>query len=178
LARWEISTALLAGLGLTLISATSHAAASSPAHFIALGITFDTLHLLCGGIWLGGLCALAAIMTQRVRAPRLPAAIALFAQWGMVAVALLALTGMLNAAGIVLSGPGHASSVYLGVLGAKLVLVLAMVYLALNNHFRLLPHLSQAEAAAALKGNIIWEVSLGLGVVLLAGLLSLLPPTL
>ena len=67
-----------------------------------------------------------------------------------------------------LGSPGHASKLYLGVLGAKLVLVLAMTCLALNNHFRLMPRLARPDAAAALKGNISWELGLGLGVVLLA----------
>ena len=178
LARLEIFTALLAGLCLALVSVTSHAAAASPAHFAVLGIIFDTVHLLCGGFWLGGLCTLAAIMAQRLRAPRLPAAVGLFAGSGMVAVALLVMTGLINAATIVLGGPGKAAVLYLGVLGAKLVLVLAMILLALNNHFRLMPRLSRPDAFAALKGNIAWEVSLGLGVVLLASLLGLLAPTL
>jgi putative copper resistance protein D len=178
LARREAFIVLLSGLGLGLISVTSHAAEASPANFAAIGVGTDGLHLLCGGIWLGGLCVLAAIMAQRRQAPRLTLALTVFAGWGMAAVALLAMTGLINAATIVLGGPGHAARLYLGVLGAKLVLVLAMTLLALNNHFRLLPRLQRPEAAAALKGNIIWELGLGLAVVLLAGLLGLLAPTL
>ncbi len=176
--RLETAIAVLAGLALALVSVTAHAADASPAHFAAIGITSDALHLLCGGFWLGGLCVLASIMTERQAAPRLTAALALFAGWGMVAVALLMMTGLVNAASIVLGGAGPAAKPYLGVLGAKLVLVLAMTLLALNNHFRLLPRLARPEAATALKGNIAWELGLGLLVVLLAGLLGLLEPTL
>ena len=119
LARWEIFTALLAGLGLALISVTSHAAEASPANFAAIGITTDALHLLCGGIWLGGLCVLGAIMAQRRAAPRLPDALSLFAGWGMVAVALMAMTGLINAATIVLGGPGAASRTLSGRVGRQ-----------------------------------------------------------
>lgn len=178
LMRRELAVALLAGLGLVLVALTSHATAASPVHFAIIGAATDTLHLMCGGVWLGGLCVLAVLMAQRRAAPRLPAAVALFGVWGMAAVALLALTGLLNATSIVLGNPGRASGLYLGVLGAKLVLVLAMILLALNNHFRQLPRLARAEDAAALKGNIAWELGLGAGVVTLASLLGLLPPTL
>ena len=182
LARQEILTAILSGLALALVSVTSHAADASPAHFAAIGIFSDAAHLLCGGLWLGGLCILGPVMSERRAAPRLTAALSLFAGWGMIAVALLVMTGLINAASIVLGQPGHASNQYLGVLGAKLVLVLAMTVLALSNHFRLMPRLTspldRPGAAASLKGNIAWEMGLGLIVVLLAALLGLLSPTL
>lgn len=168
---------LFSGLALVLVSVTSHAAAASPAGFTAIGIISDALHLLCGGVWLGGLIVLAAILTRRPEAPRLHQALALFADRAMIAVALLVMTGLLNTATIVLGGEGHAALPYLGVLGAKLVLVLTMVSLAVINHFRLMPRLSDAGAQASLKGNIAWELGLGLLVVLLAGLLGLLPST-
>ena len=176
LVRLEIAIVLLSGLALSLISVTAHAAAASPAHFSAIGITSDALHLLCGGIWLGGLSVLASIMAERPAAPRLTAALALFAGWGMVAVTLLMMTGMLNAASIVLGGP--AAKPYLGVLGAKLVLVLTMTLLALYNHFRLMPKLAAPEAARTLQGNIAWELGLGTAGVLRAARLGLLAPTL
>lgn len=176
--RHEMLTALLAGLALATISVTSHAAAASPAGFAAIGIAGDALHLLCGGFWLGGLAVLASIMTQRPEAPRLHQALSLFADWAMIAVALLALTGLVNAATLVVGGEAPAARLYLGVLGAKLVLVLAMVALALTNHFRLMPRLANTQARTALKGNIAWEWGLGVAVVLLASLLGLLPPTL
>jgi putative copper export protein len=174
--RREGAIALLCGLALVTVSVTSHAAAAPG--LAGLGAAGDALHLLCGGFWLGGLAVLAAIMAQRQEAPRLIQAVSLFADWAMIAVALLVLTGMINAATILLGGEGHAAKLYLGVLGAKLVLVLAMIALALTNHFRLLPRLAQAQARDTLKGNVIWEAALGVLVVLLAGLLGLLPPTL
>ena len=176
--RTELSTALLSGAALVLIAVTNHAAAASPAGFTAIGMVDDGLHLLCGGFWIGGLGVLAAIMALRPEAPRLLKALGLFADWAMIAVALLVLTGLINAATILLGGEGHPAQTYLTVLGVKLVLVLAMVALALGNHFRLMPRLAKPQTRLILRGNITWELGLGLLVIALAALLGLLPPTL
>jgi copper resistance protein D len=175
LRQWrEIWVAIFAGAALVLISVTSHAAESSPAHLTAFGAVSDGLHFLTGGFWIGGLAVLTALYAQRHA--DFPRAVAVFAEWGMVAVAVLLLTGMLNAATILLGGPGHDSPFYLSVLGAKLVLVAAMVRLALINHFRLLPGLAKGTGLA-LNRNIRMEFMAGLVVVALAVLLSVLQPT-
>jgi putative copper resistance protein D len=175
--RWrEEMVAFLAGAALVLISVTSHAAEASPAHFTAIGIASDGLHLLTGGYWIGGLILLAALFARGIAISALAGATAIFAEWGMVAVAVLVLTGMLNAANVLLGGEGQDAPLYLMVLGAKLALVLAMVTLAVINHIRLLPKLEQNSAR--LFRHIKWEIGLGLAVVMLAALLGLLPPTL
>jgi putative copper resistance protein D len=168
--------ALFSGAALILISVTSHAAEASPAHFIAIGAVSDGLHFLTGGFWIGGLAVLAMLFARRDG--NFTRATARFAEWGMIAVAVLVLTGLLNAATILLGGEGPDTPLYLAVLGAKLVLVLIMVTLALNNHFRLLPSLAQSGMAEKLDRNIRTEFTLGLVVVGLAALLGLLPPTL
>ncbi len=174
--QWrETWVAVFSGAALVLISVTSHAAAASPAHFTAFGAISDGLHFLTGGFWIGGLMVLAAL--YGARHPDFPRALAVFAEWGMVAVAILILTGMLGAATILLGGPGHDTPLYLSVLGAKLVLVAAMVRLALINHFRLLPGLAKGTGAT-LNRNIRTEFMIGLVVVALAVLLSVLQPTL
>jgi putative copper resistance protein D len=183
LLRWrEAVLAALSGAALVLISVTSHAAAASPAHFTAIGITSDGLHLLTGGFWIGGLGVLGILFRRKTQPALLAGATKIFAEWGMVAVAVLVLTGMLNAATILLGGEGHDTKAYLTTLGMKLVLVAVMVSLALVNHFRLLPSLKEdgrggGRTAAALLRNIRWELGLGLTVVALAALLGLLSPT-
>lgn len=169
--------AALSGAALVLISVTSHAAEASPAHFAAIGITSDGLHLLTAGFWIGGLVVLAALFGGGTQKPLLAGATAIFAEWGMIAVGLLVMTGMLNASTILLGGEGHDTRAYLAVLGAKLALVAAMVALATVNHFRLLPQLAGGGSAAGLLRNIRWELGLGLIVVALAALLGLLAPT-
>jgi copper resistance protein D len=170
----EIWVAIFSGTALVLISVTSHAAEASPANLTAFGTVSDGLHFLTGGFWIGGLAVLTAMYAQRhVDFPR---AVAVFAEWGMIAVAILILTGLLNAATILLGGPGHDSPLYLSLLGAKLVLVAAMVRLALINHYRLLPGLAKGTGLA-LNRNIRMEFAAGLVVVALAVLLSVLQPT-
>jgi putative copper resistance protein D len=120
---------------------------------------------------------LAVLLIQRPAAPRLGMAVSIFAEWGMIAVALLVMTGMINAAMVLLGSPGHDALSYLIVLGAKLVLVVAMIALALVNQFRLLPRLGQGGMVARLKMHVGWELGLGLIVVGLATILALLPPT-
>jgi len=176
LRQWrEIWVAIFSGATLVLISVTSHAAESSPGNLTAFGAVSDGLHFLTGGFWIGGLAVLAALYAQRHA--DFPHAVAIFAEWGMVAVAVLILTGLLNASTILLGGAGHDSPFYLSVLGAKLVLVAAMVRLALINHFRLLPGLTTGTGAK-LNRNIRMEFMAGLVVVALAVLLSVLQPTL
>jgi putative copper resistance protein D len=166
-------TAWLSGLGLVLIAVTSHAAGASPFDFGFIGTASDGLHLVTGGYWIGSLCVLAVLLTQRPAAPRLGLAISVFAEWGMIAVALLVMTGIINAAMILLGMPGHDALPYLAVLGLKLVLVTVMIVLAL-----VLPRLGQAGMVTKLKTHVGWELGLGLVVIGLAMALTILPPTL
>jgi putative copper resistance protein D len=168
-ARW---IALMSGLALALPAITSHAAASSPANFTAIGATLDAAHLLAGGVWIGGLLVLAGLF--RRKEANIVEALSLFSEIAMIAVLLLAMTGLINAASIILGDKGAASALYLTVLGCKLALVLAMLGLAIANRFRLLPR----GNTAAIARNAAIELGLGLIVVLLAGALGQLQPTL
>jgi copper resistance protein D len=169
--------AWLSGAALLLIAVTSHTAGAGPPDLGLIGTASDGLHLLTGSYWIGGLCALAAMLAQRPAAPSLGLALAVFAEWGMIAVALLVMTGMINAAMVLLGSPGHDAIPYLTVLALKLVLVAAMIALALVNQFQLLPRLGQTGTVARLKRHAGWELGLGVLVVGLAMTLALLPPT-
>ena len=171
------ATAWLSGVALVLIAATGHAAGASPQGFWFIGAANDGLHLLTAGYWIGGLCVLLAMLGSRSSAPRLPQAVSLFAEWGMIAVALLVMTGIVNAAMVLLGSPGHDDPVYAGILALKIALALTMIALALVNHFRLLPRLAQTNVAAQLRNRAGWELGLGFVVVGLAALLTLLLPT-
>jgi putative copper resistance protein D len=168
-ARW---IALVSGVALALPAITSHAAASSPANFTAIGATLDAAHLLAGGVWIGGLLALGALF--RRKEANILLALSLFSEIAMVAVLLLVMTGLINAASIILGDKGAPSPLYLVVLGCKLVLVLAMLGLAGANRFRLLPR----GNTAAIARNAAIEMGMGLIVVFLAGALGQLQPTL
>jgi copper resistance protein D len=175
---WMRLTAWIAGAALILVAVTSHTATASPFGFWFIGMVSDGLHLLTGGYWIGSLCVLAVLLVERPVAPRLGLAVSLFAQWGMIAVTLLVMTGMINSAMVLLGMPGHDALPYLLVLGGKLILVAAMIALALVNHFRLLPRLTEAGMPAKLKRHAGWELGLGLAVIGLAMILTVLPPTL
>lgn len=164
--------ALLALAALSLPSATSHAAAASPAGFTAIGAILDATHLATAGFWIGGLAVL--LQLHRRQEPNILLALSLFSEWAMIAVLLLVMTGLINAASIILGDPGAPSRVYLAVLGTKLVLVAGMLGLAAMNRFRLMPK-SEDQAIAR---NATLELGAGLIVVLLAGALGQLQPTL
>jgi putative copper export protein len=168
---------LLAGIALILPAATSHAAASSPAGFAIFGATLDALHLATAGFWIGGLAVLAHLF--RRKEANILLALSLFSDWAMIAVLLLVMAGLINGASILLGGSnegsgGTPSTLYLAVLGTKLALVSAMLTLAATNRFRLMPR----GRDAAIARNAALELALGVIVVLLAGALGQLQPTL
>jgi putative copper export protein len=157
---------------LCLPAATSHAAAASPAGFTALGASLDGLHLLTAGFWIGGLALL--LQLHRRKEPNILLALSLFSEWAMIAVLLLVMTGLVNGASILLGDTGTPSLVYLAVLGTKLVLVAFMLGLAAMNRFRLMPQGRDQMIAR----NAALELGAGIIVVLLAGALGQLQPTL
>ncbi len=172
LTRGHRPAAALAAIALLLPAATSHAATSSPAGFTAIGTVLDAIHLLTAGFWIGGLAVLALLFLRRET--NIALALSLFSEWAMVAVMLLVMTGLIDAAQIILGDKGKASLLYLAVLGAKLALVCVMLGLAAVNRFRLMPKGLESRIGR----NVGFELGLGAIVVLLAGLLGQLQPTL
>jgi len=163
---------LPAAIALVLPAATSHTALASPAGFTAIGTILDGVHLLTAGFWIGGLLVLVALF--RRKEPNLLLALSLFSDWAMIAVLLLVMTGLIDAAQVLLGGKGALSPVYLAVLGAKLVLVAAMLCLAAANRFRWMPKGEEG----AIGRNSARELAAGVIVVLLAGVLGQLQPLL
>jgi putative copper export protein len=176
---WRAPRLALAMAGIALVSPalSSHAAASSPAHFAVVGIVIDAGHLLTAGFWIGGLALLAAAFARGTAKADLLLILSLFSEWAMVAVLLLVMTGLLNAALALLGGPGPASPSYLTVLGLKLAGVAAMLGLAVWNRFGLMGRFTESGAAARLKRNVALELGIGIAVIALAGLLGQLSPT-
>jgi len=172
LRRGAMPAVLLALAALALPAATSHAAAASPAGFTVLGASLDAVHLATAGFWIGGLAVL--LQLYRRKEPNIPLALSLFSEWAMIAVLLLVMTGLINAASILLGDKGAVSRVYLAVLSVKLVLVAGMLVLAATNRFRLMPQ----DRDQGIARNAAIELSAGVIVVLLAGALGQLQPTL
>ncbi len=162
--------AVLAAIALAVPAATSHVALASPAGFTLIGTILDGMHLLTAGFWIGGLVVL--VLLFRRKEPNMVLALSLFSDWAMIAVLILVMTGLIDAASILLSGAGTPSLVYLAVLGAKLVLVAAMLWLATANRFKWLPQRKEP----LIERNTVREFVLGVVVVLLAGALGQLQP--
>jgi len=162
----------LALAALVLPAATSHAAASSPAGFTLLGAGMDALHLATGGFWLGGLAVLLALHHRHER--NILLALSLFSEWAMIGVLLLVMTGLIDGASILLGHRGPASGGYLALLGTKAALAACMLALAAANRFRLMPQGRHQLIAR----NAKLELGAGVIVVLLAGVLGQLQPTL
>jgi len=162
--------AVLAAIALALSATTSHTALASPAGFTAIGTILDGTHLLTAGFWIGGLVVLALLF--RRKEPNMVLALSLFSDWAMIAVLILVMTGLIDAASVLLRGAGTPSLVYLAVLGAKLVLVAAMLWLATANRLKWLPQRKEP----LIEQNTVRELLLGVVVVLLAGVLGQLQP--
>jgi copper resistance protein D len=173
----DVPAILMTGVALMTPALSSHAAASSPAQFTAIGITVDALHLLTAGFWIGGLALLAALFARKIPKADMLLVLDLFSEWAMIAVLLLVMSGLINSALVLLGEPGKIAPLYLGVLAGKLACVAAMLALAAMNRFRLMPDFS-AGAQLRLGRNVGVELGLGVFVAALAGLLGQLAPTL
>ncbi|HVZ51528.1 MAG TPA: copper homeostasis membrane protein CopD [Pseudolabrys sp.] len=166
-----------AGLVATL-AWVGHAGATPGAegdvHLIA-----DVLHLLAAGAWLGGLPALALLLSRAPRAGDPGFAVratARFSWLGMVGVGTLLASGVINS-WFALDGIGDLIATDYGrLLLVKFALFVGMIVVAAVNRFRLTPKLPALQAMRALMRNSLIENALGLGVLLIVGVLGTMPP--
>jgi len=177
---------VLSLLLLTSLGWVGHASMDSGSRGIAHELN-QMVHLLAGGLWLGGLFPLAWLL-RHVRQARDPAWLALacdaiprFSQVGYAAVALLALSGAINTALLVGHPEGLVGTPYGRLLTVKIALFLAMMVLALINRLRLLPRLrmqppASARAATALARSVIAEQALGVAILGVVSVLGTWPP--
>jgi putative copper resistance protein D len=146
----------------------------------------QSVHLLAGGAWIGGLVPLGVIVRRawRTREPdavRLArAALMRFSDLGVGAVAAVIATGALNTA-VLVGAPEGFTSAYGEVLIVKILLVLAMVALATVNRLYLMPRLGLEARASApilrgLSRNILVEQGLGILVLAAVSVLGVINP--
>lgn len=174
--RSPTAAACLSGIACLVEAGHSHAFAMS--HGPGALLLSQALHLLAAGAWLGGLLPLFMVVWE---APLDVTAFAArrFSALGLVSVAILAATAMFQ--GWVLSGglPGLTGTAYGAVLLTKAALFAALIALAARNRLHLTPVLAQPNgerSRRALLRSIVLETTLGLCVVLAAGVLSGLEP--
>jgi len=178
--NWSLSAgAVLGGAALALLGPTSHASRSVAAHYVYLLAANDSMHLLAGGFWLGGLVALLPVTLATPRdVPELLSRLRLFSAWGMAAVGVLVLAGTANAVAILDMAGMRWSETYLDWLAIKLVLAAVMIALALTNRFGLMPAMAQGdkEAEQTLPWTLCAELSCAALILLAVGILGLTAP--
>ena len=182
-----VSAVAATGL-LVAIAWTGHAAGTvgpiGPLH-----LTADALHLLAAGAWIGGLVPLLLLLTaarqqnDQIRVSPAFRAARRFSNVGIVSVGSLLATGAINSWILVGSFRGLIATDYgLLVLG-KIALFTIMTSIAAVNRLRLTPRLSetpgsslQVGASHGLIRNVVIEITLGLTVFALVGVVGTLHP--
>jgi len=150
----------------------------------------DAAHLLGAGAWLGGLAALAALLSGLMRSPTTRAidecaeATARFGNWAALSVSVILLTGIVNAYYLLPHPRALLETSYGNLLLAKLLVFSIMLGIAAANRTRLTAVLradrgdARARLAAArrLRRNVWMEQVLGAAVVVLVAALGVTPP--
>ena len=172
--RWlqlAAAAALIAPLALI-----GHAGAT-PGAAGQLHLASDAVHLIAAGVWLGGLPALALLLSL-ARPPRGLAAraAARFSTLGIASVAALLASGIVNSWMLLSSPRDLIATDYGRLLFLKIGLFAAMLAIAAVNRFHLTPRLAGAPARRALMRNSLAETALGAGVLLLVGALGTMQP--
>ncbi len=173
---WPWLTTILSAAAVLLQAGLGHAAAMEGAQGAGL-MASEALHLLAAGAWLGGLAPLAIVL-RRVSPTGAGAASHGFTPLGLACVALLAGTGLLQAWELIGGLGGLAGTPYGLMALAKLALFAVLLGLATVNRFVFTDRLKSARPARAmLIGSVAVETGLGLMVVLAAGRLASLAPS-
>jgi copper resistance protein D len=178
--RVALSALLLASLGWV-----GHAADEPGAAGVVHEIN-QSVHLLAGGIWLGGLVPLLWVVAraQRSRSQEwvllLRGALPQFSHMGYAAVAFVALTGIINTILLVGSIDGLTGTAYGRVLLLKIALFLLLVTVATVNRLVLVPRISREKKASTGTAALLWTVGieqlLGLAIIVVVSVLGTLPP--
>lgn len=138
----RVAAAAAAALAVTAPALVGHTRAASP-EFLVIGA--DALHLLAGGIWLGGLAGLA--LTLPALSSRGAAAAEVLARFSTAAAGLLAAlvaTGTLLVWQILGSWTALVDTSYGRLVTAKIAIVLTALAIAAWNRWSLLPRLRRA----------------------------------
>jgi putative copper resistance protein D len=177
--------AALAALLLASLGWVGHATIGEGAVALAHEIN-DSVHLLAGGIWLGGLVPLTALVVRARRSRGgmwltvLRKALPQFSHMGYVAVGLLALTGVVNTIFLVGSIDALVEAPYGRLLLVKIALFLLLIAVAVINRFVLVPRINRESTVftgiAALICTVGIEQTLALGILIVVSVIGTLPP--
>lgn len=178
--RGPISSGIVLGfaaLGLASLAFIGHAADMQGLPGLARELN-QSLHLLAGGAWLGGLLPLYLLLRETEPGdPVIKDGVTHFSQMGYVAVALIAVTGTINSWMLVGSVGALFGTPYGRLLSAKIALYLVIVGLALGNRLLLAPRIGRdAAATTALARSVVAEQALGFAILAVVSVLGTWPP--
>jgi len=183
------SNMAIAGILLGTMSAGSHVAGSTL--WPIQSVVVDWLHLLANSAWIGGLVALAvtipvalAPLHSAERQAALLAVLRRFSMIGVLAVGLLIATGIYSAALFVYQPSDLTTTNYGRTLIGKGLLVVPLLLVGLYHHLSvtrgrlagLAQRLRLSERVTTLLSSVRFESALGVGVILIAALLTATPP--
>jgi len=171
---------VLATLAVALVSASSHAAATTPG--TPLAVAMDVAHLVGTGLWVGALVGLALLL--RVASledgadarPYAVLAARRFSRAALIVMLLLIASGLMNAYVQVESIGGLVGTTHGRLLLAKLAVLVPILALAAVNRTRILPALAAPEAMRRLAAFVAIEAMLALAVLALAMAMTLTTP--
>ncbi len=170
--------ALVASAGVLLLQA-GHGHAMSMYGGVSLLLASEAVHLLAGGAWLGGLLPL--LLAARLAPPRAGATAARsFSVLGKWCVGLVAATAACQAWTLIGSVPGLVGTAYGWIACTKLLVFGVLLGFAWVNRYRFAPALLGAQPDRAvwrLSVSIAVQTGFGVLVLLAAGVLSSLPPS-
>jgi putative copper resistance protein D len=183
-----VAASLLAGAYLGALAFAGHGEEG-----LGLGqdihLAADFLHLNAAGLWLGALVPLALLLAALRRFAEggwlsaAAAAAGRFSTLGILAVGILLVSGTINAAFLLGGMHSLIDTAYGRLLLLKVVLFAAMVSLAGINRQSLLPRLSGtvgtgqgARAVQQLVRSALAEITIGIVIVLIVGVLGIMAP--
>jgi len=147
-----------------------------------LNVADQWLHMLAAGVWVGGLVWLL-LGLRGLDGPARTAAVRRFSQLAFAAVAVIAVTGVLRAVPEVGSLGALVSTSFGVTLLIKSSLFVVLMGIAWRNRYRLVPKLAEpapgsatARAIGSLRRSVRSEVALAAIVLVVAAVLSGLPP--
>jgi copper resistance protein D len=169
---------VLATLELVTLAFAGHAGAASDARLGAVHAGGDMVHLAAAGGWVGALPALVFCLGRRAPIAALARITLRFSVLGVACVALLIASGIINTLLLVGSIPALFGTSYGRWLLAKLVVFAVMLGLACVNRRRMTPRIvaGDANGAALLRRNAIFETVGGAAIVAIVGALGTMVP--
>jgi copper resistance protein D len=181
----------LVTLNLVMLALVGHAAAAtSPAG--GLHLAADTIHLAAASVWPGGLVFFALLLRSIIALPssdlRALAARATrrFSASSLVVVAVLSMTGLATSLFLIHDFGDLWKTTYAQLLTAKVLVFCGMIAFGAQN-LLVLKHRVELEAhgenggretgaVRALFHNVLWELALGGGVMLIVAVLGIIEP--